>query len=453
MNAVIVGGGKVGSELAATLVNDGHNVTVIELDQKALSQLAEEVDIMPLCGNGNDISVLREAAVERADIFIAVSPFDALNLLSCLMAQQISDVKTIARVRNPMYSKELDFLKQKLGISKIINPEQLASNEIYKLLQYPALSRIDLLENGKVVIFTLHIKPEHEKLVGKDLKHLRQEICHDILVCSVERAGEVLIPSGNFVINTGDDLTFISTLENMQDFFKNCGINNKSVSNVMITGGGTTAYYLIEKMLSHGKDVRVVENDESRCRELSEDFPDADIVYGDGTDKNFLLKHGMDLADSFVALTGVDEENIIASTFAKNLSNTKKVVAKVNRTDLSDVIYALDIDSVVFPKLICADIIAQYVRALNSGVGGNIETLFRYMDNRVEIVEFKAGEAHAICNTPLIDLDLKKNLIIAGIIHDNKFIIPSGKDKILAGDSVIVVSMNQSLTSLKDILK
>ncbi|MDO4266794.1 MAG: Trk system potassium transporter TrkA, partial [Eubacteriales bacterium] len=406
--------------------------------------------ILPLCGNGADINMLREAGLDKADIFIAVSPSDELNLLSCLIAERVGRVRTIARVRNPLYSRETEFLKQKLGLWKIINPEHLAAVEIYKLLQYPALSRLDSFANGKVVIFNIHVKST-SRLVGLSLQELRRQTGRNLLACVVARGSALTIPSGSFVISGDDDISFVATLEEMTSFLQWIGLPSKPAQNCLITGGGTISYYLTEELLRHGRRVRIIENKPERCQQLSEYFPKAEIICGDGTDRKFLMKHGMGQADAFVPLTGIDEENIVIATYAKNISDAK-VITKVSRADLGELIDALDIDSVVFPKLLCADLIAQYVRALADGAGGNVETLYRYLDNRVEIVEYKATDDPLLCRIPFIDLNLKKNLLVAALIRDGHFIIPGGQDMIMPGDSVIIVTMDQGLSTLHGIL-
>ena len=453
MNALIVGCGKVGLELARTLVNDGHDVSVIDRNEKALSLAAEAVDIMPVPGNGADINVLRDAGLETADIFIAVSPSDELNLLACLIAASArEDLKTIARVRDPLYSKETKFLKSKLGISRIINPEMAAAAEIFKLLQFPALSRIDTFAEGRASIFTMHVDAMHN-IDGKSLQEIGSETDYNILVCAVERNGEVTIPSGSFVLNAGDDISVVASTSEMKNFLKHLGLRSDAARSCLITGGGTIAYYLTDMLLRIKRQVRIIEVDAAKCAALSERFPEAEIIHGDGTDKNFLLKQGLKYVDAFVPLTGIDEENIISATYAKNISDAK-VITKINRTDLNDVMDQLDLDSAVFPKLICADSIAQYVRAHSMGVGGHVETLYRYLDNRVEILELIANDDPELLDIPLAELGkrLKDNLILACIVREGTFIIPSGKNMIKKGDSVIIVTTHSGISSLHEIL-
>ncbi len=451
MNAVVVGCGKVGSELARTLVNDGHNVSVIDNQQKCLDEVSGDLDVMAYLGNGSDLAVLKEAGIEDADIFIAVSTSDELNLLTCLMAKEETRCETIARVRNPLYSREVDFFKARLGLSKIINPEHLAATEICNLLQFPALSRIDFFEGSDVAIATLTVKREF-KFVGKSLEHImKEEPALKALVCAVVRNGESIIPRGNFIIEAGDVVTIVATRTDMRKFLKAENVHSTPAENVLIVGAGTITYYLVQELLEKGKRVRVIEMDENKCNRFSEAFPNADIIRGDGTDRKFLMRQGLKSADAFIPLTGIDEENLVIATYAKSYSNAK-VITKVSRTDMSDLIKTLNIDSVVFPKLICADIIAQYVRAKEAGAGGDVATLFRYLDDTLEILEFKAAAGSLVTNIPVKEMRLKKSLILAGITHEGRYHVPTGESVIKDGDSVIVVTTLKGITSLNNIL-
>lgn len=450
MNIIIMGCGKVGSELASTLINDGNAVAIIDKSQKALDAVSEELDFLSVCGDGADIRTLREAGIEEADLFIAVSPSDELNLLSCLIAKQVSEVETIARVRNPVYYHEAGVFIDRLGVSKIINPELQAAKDIYTLLQYPALSRVDSFAEGKVLIFTLHCRGEYG-FAERSLMEVGRSTRSKILACAVYRKGSVFIPDGSFVIEPDDEVTFVTQLSDMKVFLAEHGINNIPAEDVLITGGGTICWYLTELLLAKGRHVRIIEHSEERCSILSEQFPKAEIIHGDGTDRRFLMKQGLMKADAFVALTGIDEENIVTANYAKDHAHNK-VITKVNRTDLRDVIESLDIDSAVFPKVICSDVIAQYVRARKSGAGKNLEAFFRYMGNRVEITELKAAADAPGLNIPLKDLHLKKELILACIIRDGSFTIPSGISEIHTGDSVVIVTKLKGIASLADIL-
>lgn len=451
MNAVIVGCGKVGGELAKTLVNDGHNVSVIDSSKKSLDNISEDLDVMTVLGNGTNLELLKEAGVDTADIFIAVSTSDEVNLLSCLIAKQFSKCETIARVRNPLYSRQTEFFKARLGLSRIINPEYLAATEIFNILQFPALSRMDVFEGTDVVISTMHVTAEY-KMVGKSLQQIRNEDPNvKSLVCAAVRGDEVFIPSGDFIVQEGDDITMVATKNDIRAFIKSQGVINTPAEKVMIVGGGTIAHYLVEMLLRRGRSVRLIEQDEQKCVAFSERFEDCEVIKGDGTDKRFITKHGLMMADAFVPLTGIDEENIVIANYARNVSKAK-IVTKVTRTDMSDLIQVLALDSVVFPKVICADIIAQYVRARSAGAGKTVATLFRYLDNRIEIGEYKATEDYKYLNIPFSQLDFKKDLIIAGIIRGGEFVIPVGSNMIRANDYVIIVTTDRSIQSLDDIV-
>jgi len=450
MNIVIMGCGKVGSELASTLVSDGNNVAVIDREQKHLDEISEELDVLTVCGDGADIEVLRDAGIDNAELFIAVSPNDEVNLMACLIAKQVTEVETIARVRKPMYYRQSGFLQEKLGVSGIINPEKQAAEDIVTLLDYPAFSRADTFADGNVIIFTLHSRGRYG-FAGHSLMEIRKESKSRILACAVYRKGKVFIPDGSFHIEKDDEITFITTPKELPMFLEEHNINCTPARDIMIIGGGTMTYYLTESLLAAHKRVRIIEQDPARCEFLSETFPDADVIYGDGTDRRFLVKQGLMNADAFVALTGIDEENIVTANYAKDYAKNK-VVTKVNRTDLRDVIESLDIDSAVFPKVVCADVIAQYVRAKKSGAGKNLELFLRYMGNRVEITEFKAQEGDPGLGVTLKDLETKKDLIVACVLRDGEFNIPSGRDMILPGDSVVVVTKRKGVASMKDIL-
>lgn len=450
MNIIIMGCGKVGSELASTLVGEGHSVAIIDKQQKALDQASEELDVLSVVGDGADIEVLREAGIQEADVFIAVSPNDELNILACLLAKEVSSAETIARVRNPVYYRDKGVYLDKLGLSKVINPEKLAARDIYALLTYPALSRVDTFADGEGLVFTLHCRGEYG-FSGHSLMDVRKDTKAQVLACAVYRKGEVFVPDGSFVIQPDDEVTFVTSRKEINIFLKEHRIEDAPAEDILITGGGTIAYYLTETLLQNHKNVRILEQSGDRCLFLSEAFPEAEVINGDGTDRRFLVKQGLMNADAFVALTGVDEENIVTANYAKDYAR-KKVITKVSRTDLRDVIESLDIDSAVFPKVICADAIAQYVRAKARGSEKSLEAFFRYMGKLVEITELKVLPDDPGTGIPLRDLKLKKELIIASIVHNGVLSIPSGSSCLKTGDSVVIATRHKGISSIKDIM-
>ena len=386
MNIIIVGCGKVGRTLAEQLSNEKHNIVIVDIIEKKIQDTTEDIDIMGFLGNAASINTLLDAGIETADLLIAVTGSDELNLLCCLIAKRVSKCHTIARVRNPVYSKELGFIKQSLGISMIINPEYAAAIEIARILRFPSAIKIDTFAKGRVELLKFKIKPEF-KLNNMSVMEFGERYKNLILIGAVERGEEVSIPSGNFILKDNDIVSVIASPINSALFFKKIGIHTHQVKSTMIVGGGTLSYYLAKILLSMKIRVLIVESNAARCEQLSELLPDATIIHGDGTDKNLLLEEGLTRVESFVTLTNLDEENILLSLFAKKNSNAK-LVSKVNRIAFDDIIEGLDIGSVIYPKYITADYILQYVRAMQNSIGSNVETLYQILDNKAEALEF-----------------------------------------------------------------
>lgn len=451
MNIIILGSGKVGRTLAEQLSNEGHNIVMVDIIAKKVQDISEDADIMGVLGNASSINTLLDAGIETADILIAVTGSDELNLLCCLIAKKVSKCHTIARVRNPVYGKEIGFIKERLGISMIINPEQAAAIEISRLLRFPSAIKIDTFAKGRVELFKFKVKPEFH-LDQMTVMEVAERYKNSILICAVERGDEVYIPSGNFVLKDNDIISIIASPVNSALFFKRIGIHTHQVKSTMIVGGSTLSYYLAKLLLAMKIRVLIVEANKDRCEQLSELLPDATIINGDGTDKNLLLEEGLTRVESFVTLTNLDEENILLALFAKKNSNAK-LVSKVNRIAFDDIIEGLDIGSVIYPKYLTADYILQYVRAMQNSIGSNVETLYQILDNKAEALEFSVHEDCPFLNTPLADLDIRNNLLVTCINRNGKITIPRGQDSIQLGDTVIVVTTVKGLHDIKDILK
>lgn len=451
MNIIIVGCGKVGRTLAEQLCNEEHEIVVIDTNSEKIQQLSEDLDVMGITGNGSSIGVLSEAGLKDSDILIAVTGSDELNLLCCLIAKKVSDCHTIARVRNPIYNKERHFLKERLGVSMIINPELAAAMEISRLLRFPSAIKLDTFSKGRVELLKFKALPEFA-LQGMSVMEIVDKFRTDILVCGVERSGNVYIPSGSFRLQDNDLISIIASPKNSALFFKKIGVNTHQVRNALIVGGGTLGFYLASLLIEMKIRVRIIESRRDRCEELSELLPEATIIYGDGTDKKLLFEEELSNAESFITLTNLDEENIFLSLFAKKVSKAK-LITKVNRLAFDEVVDELDLGSVIYPKYITADYILQYVRAMGNSVGSNIETLYQILDNQAEALEFYVRDSSIITELPLSQLDLKDNLLIACINRRGKVSIPRGQDTIQVGDTVIVVTTVKGLKDLKDILK
>ena len=451
MKIVIVGCGKVGMTLAEQLSGEGHNITIVDLSTEKIQLATGKLDIMGVVGNGASFAIQLEAGVEKADLFIAVTGADELNLLCCLMARKGGKCHTIARVRNPLYSREIGFIKERLGISMIINPELAAANEIARLLRFPSAIKIDTFAKGRVEMLKFKLRPEFG-LDGWRVTDVISKLKSDVLFCSVEREDLVAIPDGNFVLKNNDMVSIIASPQRSAEFFKKIGLETHQVKSAMIVGGGTIAYYLSKQLLEMGIEIRIVELNKERCEQLSELLPKAVVINGDGTDQNLLMEEGLVRAESFVAITNLDEENLLLALFAKKYSKAK-LVAKVNRIAFDDIIDGLDIGSVIYPKFLTADYIIQYARAMQNSIGSNVETLYKILDGRAEALEFSVHEKSEVTDIPLTDLNLKDNLLICCINRKGAILTPRGQDKIKLNDTVVIVTTQKGLHDIKDILK
>lgn len=451
LNIIIVGIGKVGGTLVEQLSKEGNDITIIDKNPTAVQAMSSLYDVMGVVGNGASYSVQMEAGIENCDLFIAVTESDELNLLCCTVAKRVSNCSAIARVRTPDYSKEVEYLREKLGLTMIINPDLESAKEVARILYLPATLEVNSFAHGQAELIKFKI-PEGNILANLPISQLGKAISHKVLICAVERDGEVYIPSGNFILEEGDIISYVANRKVAKQFLNALGFNTRQVKNTMIIGGGTSAQYLADKLLHSGVAVKIIEKDRARCEELSLLLPKAIIINGDGTDEELLKEEGIHSAESFVPLTGIDEENIMLTLFARQVSNAK-VVTKINHITFKDVINNLDLGSVIYPRYITSEAIIAYARAKKNSLGSNIETLYHMFDSRVEAIEFRVQNASKVTNTPLMELSLKKNLLITFINRNGSIIIPSGQDSIKVGDTVMIVTTHTGFNDILDILE
>ncbi len=451
MNIIIVGCGKVGYALAEQLNDEGHEITVIDKNEAAVNAATTAFDIMGVVGNGSSYRTQKDAGIENADMLIAVTGKDEVNMLSCLIARKAGDCQTIARVRDPEYYEEIGFIREELGLSLSINPEWAAAYEIAKLIQVPSALEIDSFSKSRVNLVKIKV-PEGSVLDGIKLRDIPSKIGKDILVCVLERNHEVIIPDGNCELHAGDTISIVLSLKNASSVYQKIGVSSKPIKDVIIAGGGTIAYYLARILISSKVKVKIIEKNVMRCNELSELLPKAMIIEGDVTDESILLEEGIKRTDALVCLTNLDEENILLSLYADKVSDAK-VITKINRIAFEEVIDDLPVGSVICPKYLTAEQIIQYIRAKQNSFGSNVETMYRMMDNRVEALEFRVGNHSEITNIPLQDLKLKDNLLICSIFRKGTVITPTGQDMIMPGDNVIVVTTHKCLKDVRDIVR
>ncbi len=451
LRIIIVGCGKVGATLIGQLDKEGHDITIIDRKAEKIQEITNMYDIMGIVGNGASYSVQKEAGIDNADLMIAVTESDELNLLCCTIARRVGKCSAIARVRTPDYSKEAGYIREQLGLAMIINPELEAAKVAARILFLPTALEVSSFAHGHAEMVKIRI-PEGSKLDNMRIMDLQKHFASNILICAIERGGEVYIPSGSFTLQKGDIISYVGTRREGRMFLKKIGFATKQVKSTMIVGGGRAAYYLADQLLRVGISVKIIESDRARCEELSVLLPDAIIINGDGTNQDLLTEEGIETVESFVPLTGIDEENIMLTLFAKSVSGTK-VITKINRINFTNIISELDLGSVIYPKFITSEAIIAYVRAKKASMDSNIETLYHMFDQRAEAIEFHVSEESAVTNIPLKDLSLKNNLLIAFIGRKGSIIIPTGQDCIRINDNVMVVTTHTGFNDIVDILK
>lgn len=449
LNIIIVGCGVVGTALVEQLVLENHDITVVDTSPQKVQKITDMYDVMGVVGNGASFSVQKDAGIIDADLIIAVTDSDELNLLCCTVASRVGHCATIAKVRNPEYSHELNHIKDKLGLAMIVNPEYEASREIYKIVCLPTALEVTSFAHGKADLVKIRI-PHGNILDGMTLAQLGKST-NDVLICGVERDKQIYIPTGDFELKAGDMISFVAPAKKVSDFFKHIGFKTNKVKNTMIIGGGDAGYYLAKRLSDNGIDVCLIDKDKERCEEIATLLPKVVVINGNGVDEDLLTEEGIQSAESFVTLTGSDEENILLTVHAKQFSNAK-LVTKINKIRFKDAINNLDIGSVIYPRYITSEAIIAYVRAKNASKGSNVETLYHLFDHRVEAVEFKIDKESKVTNTPIMKLKLKDNLLICFIFRRGKVIIPSGQDCILPGDSVMIVTTHTGFNDISNIL-
>ena len=456
LSIVIVGCGKVGLTLVEQLSREGHDITVIDKDRSLVEHISGTYDVLGVVGNGASYSVQKEAGIENTDLIIAVTESDELNLLCCTVAKRVANCSAIARVRTPDYSQDVGYLRERLGLAMIFNPELESAREAARMLSLPTALEVASFAHGQAELVTFKI-PEGNKLDGMMLwdmnKSIPKEIETNVVICAVERGSEVYIPSGNFQLQCGDVISFVSTRKIARKFLRSIGFKTRQVRSTMIIGGGRASYYLAQELLAMGIGVKIIEKNPARCEELCELLPDANIINGDGSNEALLLEEGIQFAESFVALTGIDEENILLTLHARNVSDAK-VITKINRINFRSAINTLDLGSVIYPKYITAEAIVAYVRAKHNSMNSNVETLNYICNNRVEAVEFQIRDCPQVTGKVLKDLKprMKKDILIASINRRGRILIPSGVDTIEPGDSVMVVTTHSGFSDIRDIL-
>ncbi len=452
MKIIVNGCGKIGTTILANLVAEGHDVTAVDTNPDVIQKLTNIYDVIGVCGNGADSDILSEANAGAHDLLISTTSSDEINMLTCFLAKRMGVENTVARVRNPEYNdKSLGFMRQQLEISLIINPELMAAHELFNVLKLPSAAKIENFSVRNFEIVEFRIK-EGSVLDGLKIFELRSKFKAKFLICAVQRGDKAYIPDGRFELKSGDKIGVTASPSEILRLFSEMGMKQASAKKVMILGGSKTAVYLAKQLCTVGNAVTIVEKDRKKCEELTEELPKALVVCGDGSSQELLIEEGLSSVDAVIALTGLDELNILISSYASS-QKVPKVIAKINRQELIPLAEHWGLDTVVSPRKTISNTVVRYARALENSQGSSVETLYKLMDDRVEALEFIAKPGLDILDVQFKDLKLKTNVLIAGIFRDRKVIIPTGTDMITAGDKVIVFAAEHRINNLSDIAR
>lgn len=455
MNVIIVGAGKVGSYLTSKLSDEGHNILVIEKNKDVLERLLASNDVMGILGDGRDLSVLDEANVDECDAFIAMTFNDDVNLISSMIAKKKGAKSTIVRLRDPRYIKYDEFMRKTMGVDRLVNPEYYAAKEIQRTLKYTYAVNVENFLDSKVILIELEID-ENSKLANKSLMGLNAEgLLGNTIIVIGEKDDQVVIPNGNHILEVGEKIYVAGPREDIDKFYKRQVDDKKSIKNVLIVGGGSIALYLSELLLKRNFNVTVLEIDKERAIDFSERLPECEVINADGSDPEILDEVRIENYDAVVALTGIDEENILISLLAKK-RGIDKIIAKVNRTQLLKITGILDVDTTVTPKKSASFFVSRLLRSKENSRGESISNLFRLSDDRVEAIDFTVIENSRVTGKKLKDLNVKSNTLIVGISRQNlggKIEVANGESTIELGDRVMVVTKNKDFKEIDDILE
>ena len=455
MKIIVVGCGKVGSALTRQLSEEGHDVSVIDVNQQVVNEVSSSCDVIGVVGNGGSHAVQKEVGVEDADLMIAASDSDELNLLCCLIAKKAGNCSTIARVRSPIYNSEIGFIREELGLSLAVNPEYAAAIEASRLLKFPSAIKIEPFARGHIELLKFPVI-EGSALNGRTLAEISGSARGDVLVCAVERGPnhDVTIPDGSFRLQTGDTISVVASGKNARSFVEKVGLKSRSVANCMIIGGGTICFYLAKILLESNIRVTIIDKDPRRCKMLSDELPEANVICGDAANQNVLLEEGIENCESFVSLTGMDEENIFLSLYARRASKKDvKLITKINRINYDDIIGDMNLGSILNPQHIVAEYIVRYVRAMENSIGSNVETLYNIIEGKAGALEFLIQAGSPVIGIPLSRLPLKKGVLVACIYRNHQVIIPNGQTMIEVDDRVIIVTKQIGFQDVRDILQ
>jgi len=451
MKIIVIGAGKVGYSIAKQLSNEDHHVIVIDKKEAAVKKAEENLNVIGMLGSGASLETLHEAGISDTELVIAVTAGDELNIFCCMMAKKLGVPHTIARIRDPEYSKEALLLQEQIGLGRIINPELLAAREISRLIRFSDAVHVDAFSQGKVEMVGFKVY-EKDGIAGQKLWQLSSKLPKNILFCAIERDGELIIPRGNDELKVGDVAHIISERKRTSEFFKAIGRKQMKARDVMIAGGGRLAVYIARRLYYGGIRSVIIELDDKKCRELSEKLPFATVIHGDGTDSETMVAENVTSMEYFIAATDRDEENIFAAINAKK-NGAKRAIVKINKDNCADLLPNLGIECSVSPKQLAVAYIIRYVRGLVNSEGSEILTLYKIMGDKAEAMELLADEKCKLCGKPLKELKVKRGVLICAVIRGGEVLITTGDSVIEQGDHVIVIAAGHAINGINDCLE
>ncbi|MBO7214168.1 MAG: Trk system potassium transporter TrkA [Clostridia bacterium] len=451
MKVILSGCGNVGTAILQSLIKEKHDIVVIDTDPQVTREVSNRFDVLTICGNGASIEILEEAGAKNADLFISITSSDEYNMLACFVAKKMGTPNTVARIRNSEYNnKSFDFVKDELGLSITINPEQLTAQTLFNILNLPSATNVETFSASEMEMIEIEAL-ENSKVLGTPLFELRKKSPYKFLVCLVERDGKVYIPNGSFTINAGDKIGLFTSKADAPSLLKMFGFEQKPINSIMIIGASRIAHYLATLLLDAKNSVKVIDKDEQKCIQFAEKLDKATIVNGNGINQELLVEEGILNTDAFIALTGKDEDNVLMSIFAKNKS-VPKTITKIKSEEILSLSKELELDTAISPKHLVADLIVSYARALESSKNSKIETLYRLFDGTAEAAEFKILHSFKHTNVPIKDLNIRNDVLVAGIVRGSETIIPCGEDVFRIGDKVIIITAGKTVYDLVDVI-
>ncbi len=451
MKVIISGCGKIGTAILKSLIKEEHEIVVIDTNPKVIESITNRFDVIAVCGNGASYDVLNEAGAKNTDLFISVTPSDEFNMLSCFVARKLGASHTVARIRSSEYNNDsFSYVKNELGINVAVNPELLTAQTLFNILNLPSATGIETFSANEMEMIEVVVK-DASKIEGVPLYELRKKIPYKFLICLVERDDKVYIPNGSFTIKVGDKVGIFASKSDAPDILKVFGFKKKRVKSAIIIGASKIAFYLSKLLTDAKSSVKIIDKDEQKCLQFSEELKKATLVCGNGMNQELLIEEGVLDVDAFVALTGKDEENVLMSIFAKN-KNVPKTITKINREEILNLADELGLDTVISSKYLAADQIVGYARALESSKKSKIETLYSLFGGLAEASEFKILPDFKLTNIPLRDLNVNDEVLVAGIIRNRETIIPCGEDVFRVGDKVIIITAGRTVYDISEVI-